>query len=54
MKKPYIICHMMSSLDGRMDCAMTSKLAGVDEYYKTLEALQTPTTLSGDYVKLFL
>ena len=47
MKKPYIICHMMSSLDGRMDCAMTSKLAGVDEYYKTLEALQTPTTLSG-------
>lgn len=47
MKKPYIICHMMSSLDGRMDCAMTGKLAGVDEYYKALEALQAPTTLSG-------
>lgn len=47
MKKPYIICHMMSSLDGRMDCAMTGKLAGVDEYYKTLEDLHAPTTLSG-------
>ena len=23
MKKPYIICHMMISLDGRIDCAMT-------------------------------
>ena len=30
MKKPYIICHMMTSLDGRIDCAMTSKLKGVE------------------------
>ena len=27
--KPYIICHMMMSLDGRIDCAMTAKLRGV-------------------------
>lgn len=47
MKKPYIICHMMTSLDGRIDCAMTSKLKGVDDYYATLDALNVPTTVSG-------
>ena len=40
MKKPYIVCHMMTSLDGRIDCAMTEQLPGVDDYYQTLEALQ--------------
>lgn len=29
MKKPYIICHMMTSVDGRIDCAMTSKFKPV-------------------------
>ena len=33
MKKPYIICHMMTSVDGRIDCAMTEQLPGVQEYY---------------------
>ena len=47
MKKPYIVCHMMTSLDGRIDCAMTEQLPGVDDYYQTLEALQAPTTFSG-------
>lgn len=47
MKKPYIICHMMTSIDGRIDCAMTSKLRGVNEYYQTLEELDVPTTVSG-------
>lgn len=47
MKKPYIICHMMTSVDGRIDCAMTSKLAGVNDYYYTLDELRAPTTLSG-------
>lgn len=47
MKKPYIVCHMMTSLDGRIDCAMTEQLPGVQEYYQTLEDLQTPTTVSG-------
>jgi 2,5-diamino-6-(ribosylamino)-4(3H)-pyrimidinone 5'-phosphate reductase len=45
--KPYIVCHMMASIDGRIDCAMTSKINGVDEYYRTLNALEAPTTVSG-------
>ncbi len=47
MKKPYIICHMMTSLDGRIDCAMTEHLPGVQEYYDTLDALDAPTRISG-------
>lgn len=47
MNCPYIVCHMMTSIDGRIDCAMTAKLRGVDDYYGTLEALDTPNTLSG-------
>lgn len=47
MNRPYIICHMMASVDGRIDCGMTGKIAGVKEYYETLGALDTPTTLSG-------
>lgn len=47
MSKPYIICHMMTSLDGRIDCAMTSKLKGVEDYYYSLDELDVPTTLSG-------
>ncbi len=38
---------MMISLDGRIDCAMTSKLRGVDDYYTTLDAIDVPTTVSG-------
>lgn len=47
MTKPYLVCHMMMSLDGRIDCAMTAKLRGVDEYYSTLDALDVPTRISG-------
>lgn len=47
MKKPYIICHMMTSVDGRIDCAMTSQLPGVSDYYGTLDELNLPTTVSG-------
>ncbi len=47
MNKPYIVRHMMTSVDGRIDCAMTAQLAGVDAYYETLNALETPTTLTG-------
>ena len=47
MKKPYIICHMMMSVDGRIDCGMTVKIAGSSEYYQTLNALAVPTNLSG-------
>ncbi len=47
MKKPYIICHMMTSVDGRIDCAMTEELPGVEEYYSTLDSFQAPTRISG-------
>lgn len=47
MKKLYIICHMMISIDGRIDCAMTSKLPGVDDCYTTLDEINVPTTVSG-------
>lgn len=45
--KPYIICYMMTSIDGRIDCGMTAQLKGVDEYYKVLDELDIPTTVSG-------
>lgn len=47
MIKPYIVCHMMTSVDGRIDCAMTEHLPGVQEYYDTLNALDAPTRISG-------
>lgn len=47
MNRPYIVCHMMASVDGRIDCAMTEKLEGTKEYYECLQALDVPTTLSG-------
>ena len=47
MNRPYIICHMMTSIDGRIDCEMVGKLKGVDEYYQTLNELNAPARLSG-------
>lgn len=47
MARPYVICHMMTSVDGRIDCAMTEHLPGVQEYYDTLDALNAPTRVSG-------
>lgn len=46
MNKPYIICHMVASIDGRIDCSMVDKISG-DEYYTTLEALQCPSHMEG-------
>ena len=46
MNKPHIICHMMTSVDGRIDCAMTEHLPG-EEYYDTLDALGAPSRVSG-------
>jgi len=45
--RPYIICHMIESLDGRIDCAMTEKIEQGDEYYTTLNALDCDSMLSG-------
>lgn len=47
MSKPYIIVHMMMSIDGRIDCGMTAQLDGNDEYYSTLSAIDAPTRVSG-------
>lgn len=47
MSKPYIVCYMMTSVDGRIDCAMTEKLPGVEEYYPLLEELGLQSGVSG-------
>ena len=36
--KPYIITHMMTSVDGRIDCPMVGQLS-TDEYYIALNRL---------------
>ena len=45
--RPYIICHMMSLLDGRIDCGVTEQIEGGDEYYEALDLLDCPSTLMG-------
>lgn len=46
-EKPYIICYMMTSVDGRIDCKMTTKLPGVDEYYPLLKEMKFHSVVSG-------
>lgn len=46
MKRPYIVCHIVASIDGRIDCSMVDKISG-DEYYDTLAKLDCPTQLEG-------
>lgn len=45
--RPYIICHMMSLLDGRIDCDVTEQIETGDEYYEALEQLSCPSMLMG-------
>lgn len=47
MNRPYIICHMMMSVDGRIDCGMTEKIGGSDSYYDILNSFETDGALSG-------
>lgn len=47
MIRPHIICHVMISIDGRIDCEMTAKISGVKEYYDSLKALNVQATVSG-------
>ncbi len=37
----------MMAVDGRIDCAMTEQLPGVQEYYSTLDSFDAPTRVSG-------
>ena len=46
MEKPHIICHMVESVDGRIDCGMVDKISG-DEYYSTLESLGCTASVEG-------
>lgn len=46
-EKPYIICYMMTSVDGRIDCKMTTKLPGVEEYYPLLKEMKFHSVVSG-------
>ena len=45
--RPYIICHMMASLDGRIDCDMTEQIDDTNHYYEALNQLDCPSTLEG-------
>ena len=47
MKKPYTICYMVTSVDGRIDCNMVGKLPGVEEYYPQLSELKLDAAISG-------
>ena len=44
--KPYIISHMMMSVDGRIDCPMVAQISG-EEYYTALKSFGTSSKLSG-------
>ncbi len=44
--RPYIICHMVASVDGRIDCGMVEHISG-DEYYSTLAELDCSAELEG-------
>lgn len=48
MNRPYIICHMMQSLDGRVACDMVDKISG-DEYYTALDSLNCPSRIEGKH-----
>ncbi len=45
--KPHIICHMMASIDGRIDCAMTEQIDPSNAYYEALDQLECPTSIEG-------
>ena len=44
--RPYIIIHMMMSVDGRIDCPMVAQISG-EEYYDALDSFGTSSKLSG-------
>ena len=45
--KPYLIVHMMESVDGRIDCDMTEQIDATDSYYDALKLLRCPSQLMG-------
>jgi 2,5-diamino-6-(ribosylamino)-4(3H)-pyrimidinone 5'-phosphate reductase len=47
MNKPYIICHMISTIDGRIDCPVMEHLPGVAEYDSALKGLDADASVTG-------
>ena len=45
--RPYIICHMIASIDGRIDCAMTEQIDDTNHYYEVLDSLDCPSMMEG-------
>ena len=45
--KPYIVSHMMESVDGRIDCDMTEQIDPSNSYYDALDQLNCPSQLMG-------
>lgn len=45
--RPYTISHMMMSVDGRIDCAMTEQIDPSNSYYDALDDLCCPSMLMG-------
>ena len=46
MKRPYVIVHMMMTVDGRIDCPVVAQVSG-QEYYDALDMLGKCSKLSG-------
>lgn len=46
--RPYIICHMMQSVDGRIACDIVDKISG-DEYYTALDSLECNAFIEGKH-----
>lgn len=46
MNRPYVICHMMMSIEACIDCAMTAQLEGTKEYYETLDEINCGAKIS--------
>lgn len=46
IERPTIVCHMVASIDGRIDCAMVDQISD-DEYYTALNKLNCGTWLNG-------
>lgn len=46
MERPYIVVHMMTTVDGRIDCPVVAQVSG-EEYYEALDGLGKSSKLSG-------
>lgn len=44
---PFVICHMIESVDGRVGCPMTEHLPGMEDCYSILDSLNCDAFISG-------